>query len=443
MKKFFLTLLLIISFVGFMTSLVIFTYPKPPITKMYLENGKLNIKFSINKYKINKNIYCYLSKEVKTPILSDENWIKTNDNVCQFDFKDDSYNLWVKNDKEIIYSYDSNNTKTLEFNVNYSKESRYLAKKGTFKIDYTYKSIGINENNIKWTSNNEKIATVSDGKVTGVSNGTAKISVNVDKETKSFEFVVTDLIVPVPKSFDFNKSTLACGEFTKEENDLEDKILKDRIAEAGYKTRAGAVEAARFLTLEFPYRISYFYENGRAAAYRTEKVDAEGRYYHIGLYLDESRYSAIKYEKYGPKTWGCKMYSAPVNVQAQNGLDCSGFVSWALLNAGFDVDDLGAGIASHADLTDTGKRTELTTTLAKSDKIKVGDLLFSYIVGGHIAMIVGMDSTNFYVAQAIWYGESGVVITKYSRSKIESEFDYAVLMDSYYKEDGNYTELWY
>ena len=76
--------------------------------------------------------------------------------------------------------------------------------------------------------------------------------------------------------------------YTKEQNDLLDEILKDRINDAGYKTRAGAVEAARFLSLEFPYRIRYFSENGRG---NTNKVEGEGRYYQVGLYLDESRFS--------------------------------------------------------------------------------------------------------------------------------------------------------
>ena len=39
--------------------------------------------------------------------------------------------------------------------------------------------------------------------------------------------------------------------------------LENKINNTGYKTRAGVVEAARFLTLNLPYKINYFYENGR------------------------------------------------------------------------------------------------------------------------------------------------------------------------------------
>ena len=125
-----------------------------------------------------------------------------------------------------------------------------------------------------------------------------------------------------------------------------------------------------------------------------------------------------------------------------NGLDCSGFVSWALLNAGFDVKDVGAGFSDNSDLTDFGELKTLTTSLATSNKIKVGDLLHSYAAGGHIGIIVGMDKDNYYVAQALWYDEIGVVITKYKKSSLPSSFPHVVLMDKYYKKDGNLTNMW-
>ena len=136
------------------------------------------------------------------------------------------------------------------------------------------------------------------------------------------------------------------------------------------------------------------------------------------------------------------MYSNPAHRNIDNGLDCSGFVSWTLLNAGFDVKDVGAGFSDNSDLTDFGELKSLTTSLAKSDKIKVGDLLHSNTAGGHIAIIVGIDSNYYYVAQALWYDEIGVVITKYKKSSLPSSFPHVVLMDKYYKKDGNLTNMW-
>ena len=220
-----------------------------------------------------------------------------------------------------------------------------------------------------------------------------------------------------------------------------DKILKNRIDNVGYKTRAGVVEASRFLTLDFPYRINYFYENGRQT---TNKVDGEGRYYHVGLYLNSSKYKDLTgsttLNNKGP--WGCSIYSYPAKRNIDNGLDCSGFVSWALLNGGFDVKDVGAGWSNDSDLTDFGEVKKVTTDLSTSNEIKVGDLLHSEAAGGHIGIIVGMDEDYFYVAQALWYDEIGVIITKIKKKELKNTFPHVVLMDKYYINDGKLTNMW-
>jgi hypothetical protein len=77
--------------------------------------------------------------------------------------------------------------------------------------------------------------------------------------------------------------------------------------------------------------------------------------------------------------------------------------------------------------------------LIKSGKIKVGDL---FNVWGHISILVGEDSKNYYIAESLdLYG--GVVINTYSKSTVKESFPYVVLMDEVYKEDGNLTDLWY
>lgn len=77
----------------------------------------------------------------------------------------------------------------------------------------------------------------------------------------------------------------------------------------GLNTRAAVVEAARFMTLEFSKRIPYFAENGRLSL---NGIDAEGRYYKSGMFLNESRYTSVKKSMYGPAAWGCRIYSYPV-----------------------------------------------------------------------------------------------------------------------------------
>ena len=140
--------------------------------------------------------------------------------------------------------------------------------------------------------------------------------------------------------------------------------------------------------------------------------------------------------------WGCSLYSNPAKRYMDNGLDCSGFVSWALLNSGFDVKDVGAGFSVNSDLTDFGDLKTLTESLATSNTIKPGDLLHSNAAGGHIAIIIGVDSEYYYVAQALWYDEVGVIISKYKKNNLPNSFSEVVLMDKYYINDGNLTYMW-
>ncbi len=381
-----------------------------------------------------KELYCILSNE--TPTLDNENWSLVENNECKSNIDINNYKLYIKTEDKIIYS--SDNDKDVYLEVNENKNKIYLAVNGTYNF---YNKIIGNSKSIKISNTNSEIANISEnGIIKGIKPGNTTISVKYNKKEYKIDVLVTDLITVMPKGgYDYKKGYLACNKYSKEDNDLIDEILKDRINDAGYKTRAGAVEAARFLTLEFPYRINYFYENGRQT---TNNVDGEGRYYHVGFYLDSSRYKNITGSSTGPKAWGCSMYSNPAHRNIDNGLDCSGFVSWALLNAGFDVKDVGAGFSDNSDLTDFGELKSLTTTLAKSNTIKVGDLLHSYAAGGHIGIIVGIDDNYYYVAQALWYDEIGVVITKYKKSSLPSSFPHVVLMDKYYKKDGNLTNMW-
>ena len=399
----------------------------------------MTIKFETDKRPMkNDKIYCGYSVNENEKEIE---WTLTNNNECNIElFQSAKYKIYLKNEKnDIIYVENSENYgKVLEINSN--KDKIYLAIGGSFIPRLTIKNVGHFTNNTKWSSENEKIASVSDnGEIKGISKGNTRVTASIDGKSTIIDVVVTDLITTRPKTFNKKKSYLPCGKYNKEENDLLDEILKDRINDAGYKTRAGVVEAARFLALEFPYKIRYFSENGRLA---TNGVDGEGRYYHKGLYLNSSRYKNISKSGSGPKSWGCKLYSNPVKEKTNNGLDCSGFVSWTLLNGGFNPGDLGAGFTSARNLTNLGELKKVTKSLIESNKIKAGDLVHNYEATGHIGIIIGIDDDNYYVAQAIWYDDNGVTVTKVSKSNMPNKFPHVVLMDKYYNDEGKYTEMW-
>ena len=390
-----------------------------------------SIEFNNNEFKIhlreNTDYSCILTSSNKTPDINDKNWVKSENNICTIKYTNNYNNLYIKNDKKILY-----NNEHLEY-LNVLSDTFYPTYKKSQELPIIYignkKEISIEVNNEYLELNNLKVKPIKSGKSTIEIEG-LEVNETIKSITSKYYVPTTSLT---------GKENISCDKVSETENDLLDEILKGKVNEVGNKTRAGVIEAARFLTLHFPYKIEYFYENGRLG---TNKIDGEGRYYHEGLYLNSSRYSSISKSGSGPKAWGCKLYSSPVKEKTNNGLDCSGFVSWTLLNGGFNPGDLGAGFTSTRNLTDLGELKKTTKSLIESSKIKAGDLVHNYEATGHIGIIIGIDDDNYYVAQAIWYDDNGVTVTKISKSYMPTKFPHVVLMDSYYKEDGKYTEMW-
>jgi len=392
----------------------------------------------------NEQEYCSYSLEEK-----DKSSLKFSimkDNYCVINVPFQKVYVYFKNKIGIVSDGIELDNYVVDFNV---KDKYYLPLNSTGTIIKDMLVVGnptvdIVSSTEAITLNNYDFHSKVNGKtILTIKNGTL--------QKKDVELTVTDLIVEMPKEFNNKKEFLSCERYTEEEAALLDEILYYRISEAGYGTRAGAVAAARFLTLEFPYRISYYFENGRLNGTGTHYVDGEGRYYHRGLYLSKSKYDQLVpgARLQGPQMWGCKMRSYEDDRENgyipggkyPNGLDCSGFVSWTLLNGGFDVGDGGAGEspAIKGQMTDTGEYKRLTQGMINRGEVRVGDLLNIY---GHIAIIAGDDGENFYVAESL-NNYKGVVLKKYSKKKIINSFPYVVLMDSVYESDGNLTNMWY
>lgn len=275
-----------------------------------------------------------------------------------------------------------------------------------------------------------------------VGSGTAMISMPLSQDQMEVE--VTDLIT-TPTYSHTKKTVIPCDFYTESEANILDDYLEYLVNLAGLKTRAGVIAAARFLTLQLKYRIPYFYENGRLDQSGVNYVDGEGRYYHQGLYLSENKKSSIVAKFSGPSIWGCpltnwedaKFYGFYEGQKKPNGLDCSGFIAWVLKNGGFDPGDIGAGESSYThEMTDLGEFVRINES--SKNKVKVGDLI-SY--DGHIAIIIGIDKSNYYVAESL-PNLGGAVAKLYNKDEITDTFDYFVLMDKYYETDGNLTNMW-
>ena len=211
-------------------------------------------------------------------------------------------------------------------------------------IDESY----VLESSVSYDAETQTIA-VSDNTIMGIGKGTATIITGC----VSHEVHVSDLYT-VPQTTE--KEFLPCGDYSSQENEYLDEVLSYMINEAGYQTRAGVVEAARFLLVRFPFKLHYFYENGRLDD-SDYAVDGEGRYYHKGLYLSSEKTLKITDVLVGPACWGCTLYEDATGSYTDNGLDCSGFITWVLYNAGYDCRDLGAGPSPEIeDLSDLGEK---------------------------------------------------------------------------------------
>lgn len=410
-----------------------------------------NVEVDNYFYKLNKDTWCYLSMDKDIPSVNDKNWLKANNGYCSFTVPSGNYKVYVKDKYGNMNDIDSQKVeinKVLEIKA--KKNNIYLYKGGSEKINYDLVKLDNADESIIWTSKDDNIASVSEsGIVTGNNYGVTEINLTSKSGTSTKVNVYVSSFITKPV-INFDKPYIQCKQFTNEEAKLIDQILFDRVDTAGYGTRAGVIAAARFLALEFSYHIHYFSENGRLKNYPPYKhVDGEGRYYHRGLYLSEENYASLEKGSSlaGPAMWGC---SIPMYVNLPqykygnsypNGLDCSGFVTWALLNGGIDVGDLGAGEnANQYDLDDLGTKVKITKDLLNSNRVKVGDLIGN---NGHMAIIAGIDDNNYYIAESL-NTTAGVVITTMAKSKLPSStlYRHIILMDSVYKNDGNYSNMW-
>ena len=441
-KKRISIVLLLIIIIGFslVTFFVYLAIPPKIISVKYSENISENDTQKITiTYKINNKF--------KTKCkLNNNDWINSKNNKCIFDVSTGINKIYIKNlfnTKELSELTDVNGVKKITLDG----EKIYLALNESLilntKIDY----VGDADKSLKWISSNPDIVSVEEGKITGISIGESLITVtsknNVSYTTK---VIVTDLISPM--ILDNNKKYLTCNKYSEEEASIIDDILKTRIDLKGESTRAALIETIRFITLSFKEKVPYFFESGRLEPYgRIRLVDGEGRYYHKGLYLTDSKKADLKASFVGPSTWGCPLtnyddlYGWTIGAKYPNGLDCSGFVSWALYNSGIDVGDIGAGITPEKDdISDLGEMHKLTYDFVNNREFKVGD-----IIGwdGHVALIAGIDDENIYIAESL---SKGVKISTFNYknkySALYRDYQYINTLDNVYISDGKDTDMW-
>ncbi|MEG1558219.1 MAG: Ig-like domain-containing protein, partial [Oscillospiraceae bacterium] len=394
-------------------------------------------------------VWCIASDEQVAPAADDIGWVLAEDYVCSLTVSTGSFYVYAMDSHKNItdLSTDATSINTV-LSIDLGIDSIYLPKDGVYTPTVSLISFGAADESLVWKSSNTEVATVENAAVTGISCGEAVITATASNDVVASVLVLVTDLITLPDTETYSKPMLGADVFTDDEAALLDKILFARVAAAGGDgTRAAAVAAARFLTLEFPYRVPYFFENGRLDPLPGRpKCDGEGRYFHKGLYLSEDKYDILEVVRFGPATWGEYLlnwetkYDFVSGTLYPNGLDCSGFVSWVLCNGGTDVGDIGAGDEyGDNDLCDLADKVWLTVDYIQSDSVKVGDLIAT---DGHMAIIIGLTDEKIYIAESLFTSVRVMEFYRDASVVYSPLYDYVIPMDDIYTGDGNYTEMW-
>lgn len=225
-----------------------------------------------------------------------------------------------------------------------------------------------------------------------------------------------------------NENTIQCG--TGEQYN---KGLFDAVRTAGYKTREGVVAAAIYLSSHVNVHIPYFWSGG---------------HFHEYKYNGESFYDGgeefIGFSKY----WGCDVRLSvgrgtekqPAGGIYPFGLDCSGFVSWAIYNGGYFNGTDGQKLRFSTDSSMLDKIGGVSVSSVKvSDakgKIKPGDVAYRK---GHVGMVLEVHDDYYVVAQEAG-ADRGLVVSEIKYTA--KTFSDIVLMDNFYENFQKGKVLW-
>lgn len=414
------------------------------LSNLYINDSKIYAKLTVFDSPVKKDLWCISTDSEDKPSIDDNNWQKIIDNQCDMLIHENDKYLYIRDRKIIGDRYNLSDYVSFVSKIETDKDNIKLIKNESDKITVTTINIGKPNVKISYKSNDENIAKVENGEITGIDDGITSIMV-LDNygHSKEVKVQVTSLIT-MP-TINNRKPFISNKQYTEDEAHILDDYLFYEVDKAGYQTRAGVVAAARFLTMQLKYRIPYFIENGRTYHYNHQKpyCDGEGRYYHRGLYLSEDKFQEIEKSVSGPAMWGAyiKEWSEDNGI-IRNGLDCSGFVCWCLLNGGFDFGDIGAGLSEgFPTVSDRGVSHRITMDYLKTHSAKAGDPIG---FDGHIGIIVGVDNENelIYVADELYHSMGSWVQEYTYQGLVRSHFTHIYDYTDEYKNEGNYTSMW-
>lgn len=219
-----------------------------------------------------------------------------------------------------------------------------------------------------------------------------------------------------------NKNHIQCGTGSQYNTGL-----KNAVRTAGFKTRNGVVAAALYLSSHINVHIPYFWSGGHSHSYN-------------------------KYQDFGDNfigvsdKWGCSVNMIGAGTDKQRpglpypfGMDCSGFVNWAILNGGYYTGESSQHVNVPTGSTAFSSLSGISVTPIKAEqasgKIKPGDIAFKT---GHVGLVVEVHDDKYFVAEEKG-ADYGLVISELSYGE---RFTDIVLMDNFYSTYKNNEQLW-
>ena len=275
---------------------------------------------------------------------------------------------------------------------------------------------------VTWSSSDTSIATVNAGVVTGVKSGEVTITAKAGALSATSKIKVKIVTTSDIYTFKYvqnqmDKPLIGCNTYTASDRaKLEDQLAR-AVERVGYGTRAGVVEAARFLVGALDYRIPYL-------GPKKAEVDPErilGMYSKKGLNIGHNR------------GWGCYVYGW------RQGMDCTNFVSWAFKQNGLSLNDV---YSTH---------NTFDSTSAVS-RIRPGDLMLSPCYNScrfegthfsHVGIVIGVTSDKIYVAESTTGTINSIVITVLEKNNMPTRYKFAtVRIYDKYPAEGKLTDMW-
>ena len=203
--------------------------------------------------------------------------------------------------------------------------------------------------------------------------------------------------------------------------------LYNNVRTAGYKTRNGVVAAGLYLSSHIGVHIPYFWTGGHYHSYSGYQDKGNNL---MGV----------------PNKWGCMVKMAFGGTGAQKdgslypfGVDCSGFVAWAIFNGGYYTGDQSQEIFINTKSTPSsigGVSVSNVSVGSSKGKIKPGDIAWKK---GHVGLVVEVSDSGFTVAEAKSY-KKGLIVTNHKYSS--SSFTKIILMDNFYSNYKKSSSLW-